>query len=284
MNKLNKKEKKKGFFATLTEQIKRDKKAFAVFLVLRFLVLLVLVRSIFLSQWESVFTCTLTLVLLFVPSMLEKGLKIEVPTTLEIITYIFVFSAEILGEIECYYMKYPHWDTMLHTVNGFMFAAFGFALVDIFNRHGRFTFKLSAVFCALVAFCFSMTVGVMWEFFEFASDELMHLDMQKDSIVYSVNTVKLDPESANNVIRIKDIISTDIHTETGTVTVDGYIDVGLRDTMKDLFVNFVGAVVFSYIGYVYVKHRGRGRFAPSFIPTLSEESEGEQTTDEDNMS
>lgn len=284
MKKTRNEAKKKGFFATLTEQIKRDKKAFAVFLVLRFLVFLVLVRSVFLAQWESVFTCTLTLVLLFVPSMLEKGLKIEVPTTLEIITYIFVFSAEILGEIECYYMKYPFWDTMLHTVNGFMFAAFGFALVDIFNRHGRFTFKLSAVFCALVAFCFSMTVGVMWEFFEFGSDELMRLDMQKDSIVYSINTVKLDPENENNVIRIRDIISTDIHTSMGTVTVDGYIDVGLRDTMKDLFVNFVGAVVFSFIGYIYVKERGRGRIAPSFIPTLSSESQEEQTTDEDIMS
>lgn len=264
----DKKDKKKGFFAVLTEQIKKDKRAFAVYATLRLLVIAVLVRSIFLGQWESVFTCTLTLVLLFVPSMLERGLKIEVPTTLEIITYIFVFSAEILGEIECYYMKYPFWDTMLHTVNGFMFAAFGFALVDIFNRHGRFTFKLSAVFCALVAFCFSMTVGVMWEFFEFASDEILQLDMQKDAIVYNINTTYLDPEDANNVIRLRDIISTDIHTADGTVSVDGYLDIGLRDTMGDMFVNFVGAVVFSFIGYVYVKNRGKGRIAPSFIPVV----------------
>ncbi|MBQ2862590.1 MAG: hypothetical protein IJE84_00265 [Clostridia bacterium] len=268
-----KKEKRKGIFASLTEQIKKDKRAFLVFAILRLLVIGVLVRSIFLSQWESVFTSSLTLLLLFVPSMLERGLKIEVPTTLEIITYIFVFSAEILGEIECYYMKYPFWDTMLHTVNGFMFAAFGFALVDIFNRHGKFTFKLSPLFCALVAFCFSMTVGVMWEFFEFGSDYLMHLDMQKDTTVYSINSTYLDPEGANNVIRITDIVSTDIHTSTKTYSIDGYLDVGLYDTMADMFVNFVGAVVFSFIGYIYVKQRGRGRIAASFIPKVEPSGE-----------
>ena len=117
-----KKEKKKGLFASLTEQIKSDKKAFWVYAILRLLVIAVLVRSIFLGQWESVFTCSLTLILLFIPSMIEKTLKIELPTALEIITYVFVFCAEILGEIECYYMKYPFWDTMLHTVNGFIFS------------------------------------------------------------------------------------------------------------------------------------------------------------------
>lgn len=264
------KAKKKGIFTSLTEQIKSDKKAFAVYAVLRLLVIAVLVRSIFLGQWESVFTCSLTLILLFIPSMLEKTLKIEVPTSLEIITYIFVFCAEILGEIECYYMKYPFWDTMLHTVNGFMFAAFGFALVDIFNRHGRFTFKLSPAFCALVAFCFSMTVGVMWEFFEFGADEILNLDMQKDAFVTSVNTVILDPDGANNVIHINDIVSTDINTASGSIRIDGYIDIGLRDTMKDMFVNFVGAVVFSFIGFIYVKQRGKGRIAGSFIPVVND--------------
>lgn len=273
-NKEKKSDRKKGIFASLTKQIKKDKRAFVVYAILRLLVIGVLVRSIFLSQWESVFTSFLTLLLLFVPSMLERGLKIEVPTTLEIITYIFVFSAEILGEIECYYMKFPFWDTMLHTVNGFMFAAFGFALVDIFNRHGKFTFKLSPLFCALVAFCFSMTVGVMWEFFEFGSDYLMHLDMQKDTMVYSINSTYLDPEGANNVIRIADIVSTDIHTSVGTYTIDGYLDIGLYDTMGDMFVNFVGAVVFSFIGYIYVKQRGRGRLAASFIPKV-DTGEGE---------
>ena len=257
------------------EQIKKDKRAFVVYAILRLLVIGVLVRSIFLSQWESVFTCSLTLVLLFVPSMLERGLKIEVPTTLEIITYIFVFSAEILGEIECYYMKFPFWDTMLHTVNGFMFAAFGFALVDIFNRHGKFTFKLSPLFCALVAFCFSMTVGVLWEFFEFGADIIFHTDMQKDTYLTDIYTVMLDTEKTNTVIPVEGIAGVTVQGASGDVVLPAYLDIGLFDTMKDLMVNFVGALVFSIIGYFFVKEKGEGRIARQFIPRLEEEGDGD---------
>lgn len=259
---------KKGRLRILTEHIKRDKKAFAVYAILRLLVISVLVRSIFLSRWESVFTCFLALVLMLLPPIVERSFKIELPTTLEIMAYMFVFCAEILGEIGCFYMKFPFWDTMLHTVNGFMFAAFGFCLVDIFNRNKKFSFELSAVFCALVAFCFSMTVGVFWEFFEFGADMLFSIDMQKDSIIRDIYTVSLDPQNANNVISIKDIVSTQIVTTGGAVSIDGYIDVGLRDTMKDLFVNFVGAVVFSFFGFIYVKRRGDSKFAGSFIPHI----------------
>ena len=101
-------------------------------------------------------------------------------------------------------------------------------------------------------------------------------DMQKDAYVSSVNTVILDPEGGNSIVRITDIISTDINTASGTIRVDGYIDIGLRDTMKDMFVNFVGAVVFSFIGYIYVKQRGKGKLAGAFIPTVSGEEQEKQ--------
>ena len=120
----------------------------------------------------------------------------------------------------------------------------------------------------------------MWEFFEFGADEILHLDMQKDAFVTSVNTVILDQDGANNVIHITDIISTDINTASGSIRIDGYIDVGLRDTMKDMFVNFVGAVVFSFIGFIHVKHRGRGRFAHSFIPVVKDDSGEEKDTEQ----
>ncbi len=277
----DKKAKKNKKTSSIVDQIKRDKKAFVVYTVLRLAVIAVLIRSVFLGQWESVFTCFLTLILFLIPPVIEKRFHIDVPTALEILAYIFVFCAEILGEIGCYYMKYPFWDTILHTVNGFMFAAFGFCLVDIFNRHKRFSFELSPVFCALVAFCFSMTVGVMWEFFEFGADRLFHIDMQKDTFIYELPTVILDPENANNVIKITDIISTEITTSGGSVSFDGYIDVGIRDTMKDLFVNFVGAVIFSFIGFIYVKQRGKGRIASSFIPVLEDDISNEDKSSED---
>ena len=133
-------------------------------MVLRALVILVMILQIFNRNYENVFLCALTLLLLIVPSFLQVNLKIELPTGLEIILLFFVFAAEILGEIEAYYIRFPFWDTMLHTLNGFLMAAIGFSLVDILNRNERFKFELSPFFVAIVAFCFSMTIGVLWNF------------------------------------------------------------------------------------------------------------------------
>lgn len=105
-----------------------------------------------------------------VPQFLDRKLNVTIPPGLETVILIFIFSAEILGEINAFYVKIPIWDTILHTTNGFLMAAIGFALIDLFNRSDRFSIKMSPYFVAFFAFCFSMTVGVMWEFFEFSMD------------------------------------------------------------------------------------------------------------------
>ena len=180
------------------------------------------------------------------------------------------FSAEILGEISAYYTTYQGWDTMLHTLNGFLCAAIGFSLVDMLNRHERFSLSLSPAFMAIVAFCFSMTIGVLWEFFECTMDQFFMLDMQKDMVVNQIASVTLDPTGGNTPILIKGITDVIVvaNGEQIPLGVGGYLDIGILDTMKDLFVNFIGAVVFSAIGYFYVKSRGKGRFASSFIPQV----------------
>ena len=164
-------------------EIKEHRKSFLVYLTLRALVILVMILQIFNRNFENVFLCLLTLILLIVPSFLQVELKIELPTALEIIILLFIFSAEILGEIQSFYILIPMWDTILHTLNGFLAAAIGFSLVDLLNNDDRLQFRLSPVFMALVAFCFSMTIGVVWEFFEFGMDTFMGTDMQKDTIV-----------------------------------------------------------------------------------------------------
>lgn len=262
------------FFTTLVLQIRRDKKAYVVYLVLQALILTVIVRSIMLGKYENVFTALLAELLLLIPPLLEKGFHVDIPTTLEILAYIFVFCAEILGEIGNYYVRFPFWDTMLHTFNGFMFAAFGFCLVDIFNKSKRFRFELSPFFLALVAFCFSMTIGVLWEFLECSADLLLKTDMQKDTFVTGFGTVSLPNDLGQKVTQVRDIISTTVETSDGRVIVmQGYLDIGLLDTVKDLFVNFIGAVVFSVIGYLYVRRRGKGRIAAQFIPVFEGDAE-----------
>lgn len=248
--------------------IRRQPVVFAVYLVLRLIVLATLVSSIIRGEYESAFICLLVLALFLLPFFIQQNFGIELPSTLEIIILLFIFAAEILGELECYFITYPHWDSMLHTTTGFLCAATGFALIDILNRNSRIKFELSPIYVALAAFCFSMTVGVLWEFFEFGMDRLFHMDMQKDTVVQSITSVMLDPTNRNIPITIDGIHSVAVNGQD--LGFDGYLDIGLYDTMADLFVNFVGAVVFSTIGYFYIKQRGKGRLARAFIPTITE--------------
>lgn len=242
-----------------------------LYIVLVGLVVLTLVRSAVRHEYNHVFFCVLTLILFTLPSLVERKLNIQFPNVFEGIVLIFIYAAEILGEINCYYLKIPHWDTMLHTVNGFMFAAFGFALLDIINQNGRIKYKLSPFYLALMAFCFSMTIGVFWEFFEYYGDLFLGTDMQKDTYINTVNTVILDPSNSNTVVSLPDISEVIIRYEDGKeIVLDSYIDVGLSDTIKDLVVNFIGAFLFSVIGFFYVKQRGNGKIAKQFIPTLKD--------------
>ena len=254
----------------LKMEIREHKSSFIVYMTLRALVILVMILQIFNRNYEGVFYCILTLILLMIPSFIQMELKIELPTTLEIFILIFIFAAEILGEIGSYYTKVANWDTMLHTINGFLAAAIGFSLVDILNRNEKVKVQLSPLFMAVVAFCFSMTIGVMWELWECGMDLFLGMDMQKDTIVHSISTVMLDPTGGNRVVHIDNIKNTAVNgMELG---LGGYLDIGLIDTMKDLFVNFIGAVVFSIIGFFYVKQRGKGKFANRFIPRIKDEN------------
>lgn len=263
------------------QELMRKKSVTAVYLVLRVMVIVVMVAQFFNRNFENVFLCGLTLILFLLPTVFERKLKVDLPDTLEIIIMLFIFAAEILGEISAYYTTYQGWDTMLHTLNGFLCAAIGFSLVDLFNREERFSMTLSPVFMAIVAFCFSMTIGVLWEFFECAMDQFFLLDMQKDAVVHQISSVMLDPTGGNQPVVIRDI--TDVIVVAGgeqiALGLGGYLDIGLLDTMKDLFVNLIGAAVFSLVGYFYVKSRGKGKFAGRFIPQVAPEQEKTEKSD-----
>lgn len=256
------------------KKARREKRSVTmVYILLRTSVVLVMLAQIFNRNFENVFLCVLTLLLFMMPSLMERKLDIALPNTLEIIILLFIYAAEIMGEIGAYYVNYPYWDTVLHTLNGFLCAAIGFSLLDILNRHSEARFHLSPLYLAIVAFCFSMTVGVIWEFFECTMDQLFFLDMQKDTVVSTIGSVMLDPTGGNTPVVLKDITDVIIVQADGTQTalgLGGYLDIGLLDTMEDLFVNFIGALTFSVFGYFYIKHRGNGRIAKAFIPTITE--------------
>lgn len=265
---------------TPVEQRKRVRRRWTIRGVLSFFIVLTFVRSAFMHRYENMFVCVLALVLFCMPVLIERSLSIDIPPLMEGIIYCFIYAAEILGEINSFYTIIPGWDTMLHTINGFLVAAVGFALVDLFNRSERFSVRLSPLFLAIVAFCFSMTVGVLWEFFEFGADQFLGTDMQKDFIVQTVNSVSLNPSGLNTVIQTP-IESLVVNGQDWMQFPGGYLDVGLIDTMKDLLVNFIGAVLFSVIGFFYVKTRGKGKLAASLIPVVLDPEQMQEKSGEE---
>lgn len=232
-----------------SEQGKRQRGLFALYFVLRLIVVAVAVAQAFNKNWSDLFLCILTLILFMLPSFIERKIKISIPTVLEATLILLVFSAEILGEILAYYLSIPFWDSILHVISGFLCAAIGFSLIDLLNRSERFYFSLSPAFSAMVAICFSMSIGTLWEFLEFGCDLLFKTDMQKDALIHEVNTVLLHPDGKNDAI----------HVVIERVVVNGerwpgYIDIGLYDTMIDLLVNFSGAVVFTLVAYLLIRN------------------------------
>ena len=244
--------------AQLKAAIRRQPSVFAVYTILRLIVLATLVSSVLRGEYESAFICLLVLALFMLPFFIQQNFGIELPSTLEIIILLFIFAAEILGELKCYFITFHHWDTMLHTTTGFLCAATGFALIDILNRNSRIKFQLSPIYVALVAFCFSMTVGVLWEFFEFGMDRLFQMDMQKDTVVNSITSVMLDPTNSNIPVTIDGITSVQVNGQE--LGFGGYLD----------------------IGYFYIKHRGHGKLAKAFIPTITDKADSAEPPENTN--
>ena len=258
----------------LLQTYKETKKSsILVYLILRALVIFCMIRQILRGDLNGAFLCILSLMLFTIPGIIKSKLKITLPSVLEIIIYLFIFAAEILGEIYNFYGNIPNWDLMLHTINGFLCAAVGFSLIDLLNESNR-RINLSPIYVTIVAFCFSMSVGVCWEFFEYAVDNTLLYDMQKDTVITTMSTVELDPENSNKSVKIENIDKTILYDEKGNeiaVIEDGYLDIGLHDTMEDLLVNLLGAITFSIIGYFYIKNRDKYKFAEHFIPIKNKE-------------
>ena len=110
----------------------KEKGIVGIYFFLRVSVILLLILEIIRNNWNNVFICILTLILFLIPVILDKNFNIELPGVLEIIILLFIYSAEILGEIQNFYGIFKNWDTILHTLNGFIMAGIGFSLIDIF--------------------------------------------------------------------------------------------------------------------------------------------------------
>ena len=272
------KKNREKFAKAVHTELTENRRTFLVYSILRILVILMMILQLFNQNYENVFVCILTLILMIVPSVLQATFKVEFPSTLEIIILLFIFSAEILGEIESFYIHFPYWDTILHTLNGFICAALGVSLVEILNKDKRIPFQMSPFFLAIVSFCFSMTVGVLWEFFEFFMDQVFLLDMQKDTVINYISSTYLDSTKGNSRVIIDGIEK--VAVDGQSLAVSGYLDIGLIDTMQDLLVNFVGAFLFAVLQYLYGKH-GDKKIFRNLVPSLQTEDKYDALEEEE---
>ncbi len=168
--------------------------------------------------------CILGVVVMHLPDMLEKQFKRDIPSPLVIIYLIFLYCAIYLGEVRNFYYDIANWDDILHTISGAMLGALGFSAVTILNNTDSMPVNLSPLFVSLFAFCFAITMGVFWEFYEYSFDGLLGLNMQKFAL------------------------------EDGTQLVGR---LALADTMTDLFVDALGAGIISIIGGLSIKYKTR---------------------------
>ena len=166
--------------------------------------------------------CGLGMVVMLLPGILERKLKLVIPSGMLVAFAIFLFCGVYLGEVHYFYFRVPHWDTMLHTFSGFALGAVGLSIIGILNKSESVPISLSPAFVAIFAFCFAVTIGVIWEIYEFAVDAAAGLNMQKYML------------------------------ESGEMLVGRG---ALMDTMKDLIVDALGALVISIIGYVSMKNK-----------------------------
>lgn len=252
---------------SLKSRLNTHKTSLFICITLRILTLISMLAEFKLGNFKNGILCIAVLIIFTIPALLKKESGIVLPDVMEAAVYAFVFASEILGEISNFYGLVPFWDTLLHLMSGFILAGVGFSLIRLMNGKNQ-NFRISAAYVALTGICFSVTAGLLWEFFEFACDTDFKTDMQKDSMVKNISSVELNGKKNNQPLKIDGITKTEIYLKNGEryIVSGGYLDTGLADTMKDLSVNFIGAVIFCTAGYRHMKNKDECRFVSDFIP------------------
>lgn len=242
-----------------------DKKSLVVYVILNLLVILCLISEIINSNFNNILPCLLTLILLNLPSISENFFKIKISSNLKIMILLFCFASEIIGMVYNFYGTSKIFDKFIHSLNGFFCASIGFYLICLLNESNSNS-KKRTFLKILMAFCFSMTISFFWEFYEYASDKMFKSDMQRDQYVYKIKSTLLDGKEKKDSIIINDIDHTILYDKNNSqlMMINGYLDIGLNDTMQDLIVNAIGAILFCVPKYLYMIDKKRFRFIESF--------------------
>lgn len=237
----------------LKQFYRKNKFTTTLFLIMQGITLACLVRELIVGEWQEIGLCVLTMFLFCLPYLISIIFRVKIPAGLLTIVFLFIFSAEILGEFNDFYQLFPVWDIILHAISGFIAASVGFSLIALLNKKLDLK-QFSQTFLLVVPLCFSLAVGAVWEMLEYSCDTIFQTDTQKDTFVTEIRTVSLGPDRRNKVLKLPDIAETRLYDQSGReiARFDDYLDIGLHDTLEDMFVNFIGAIVFGVIEYLYL--------------------------------
>lgn len=238
-------------------QNKNLKKSQIGCLVFIIMVILCIINILIIGHYKDLIHCLLALIFLIVPSIIEKRLKINIPSITLIMIYTLIFSTAILGEVYDFYIYYFWWDILVHFSSGILCTIIGLGIFKILNKPYKIINSI------LFAFCFSMTLATLWEFTEYSLDKYLYSDMQKDTYVKTISSVNIDLSKNGEPVKINNIAKTILYDKDGNelaVIEAGYLDIGLNDTMGDLLACFNGSIICSFISYFYLK-KDRKSFA-----------------------
>ncbi|MBN1385490.1 hypothetical protein JW968_00755 [Candidatus Woesearchaeota archaeon] len=155
--------------------------AFLVTTIIRMILVVAVVSSVWQREWFTLFLSFSTFVLTFLPALIKRNYYITLPIELELVVIIFLFSSIFLGEVHGYYTKFWWWDLVLHCSSAIVLAFLGFMIV--YSLYISRKIILDPFFVALFSFSFALSIGALWEIVEFTVDSTLGFNMQKSGLV-----------------------------------------------------------------------------------------------------
>lgn len=206
-----------------------------IIILMRVVVIFYLIIGIIKWNTTTLVAALLSLVLMTITSYLKKKLNLD--KKLELLIYIFIITTEVLGQIYHFYTRVPIFDIIIHTYSSFVIS---YIALIIIKKH-----KLPKIITILFIFSFAMMCESIWEIFEFGTDHLLKTDMQKDTIINEITSCYLSEDKDTPTTMVVDNVV--VNNISFTDKYNGYLDIGLYDTISDMSCALVGALIFIII-------------------------------------
>lgn len=171
-----------------------DRVELAIAVILQLAILLLTVMAFIDRLWLTAFSGAVVFLLSFAPAILERQLRVRMPIELTLFTCVFLFASFALGEVRNFYDRIWWWDLLLHGSSALVIGIIGFLVVYVFYMTHRI--RVAPVYVAVITFGFAITVGTLWEIFEFLMDWFFGLNMQRSGLLDTMTDLMVNATGA----------------------------------------------------------------------------------------